>query len=225
MITADSMKDLQGIIFDFDGTLYDAKRFPLRLIAAKPADLFLVRAERRVRADFAGSDYGSAEAYYREFFAELSRLTRRSPASVQAWYQEDYMPRMIRVLGGFYRCRSGTIELFKALRTGGNITGRPVPFAVYSDYPRAAERLAAIGVDAALPFGIYGPEDFGAQKPAPRPFRDIAGSLALPRPADVLVVGDRNNTDGTGAASAGMRYAHIANNADWAVFLEAVLGS
>jgi FMN phosphatase YigB (HAD superfamily) len=219
------MRDLRGVIFDFDGTLYDAKHFPLRIIAAKPVDLFLVRAERRVRAGFAGSDYGSAEAYYREFFAELARLARCSPASAQAWYQEDYIPRMIRVLGGFYRCRPGIGELFTALRTGGNVTGRPVPFAVYSDYPRAAERLAAIGVDAALPFGLYGPEDFGAQKPAPRPFRDIAAALGCGHPADVLVVGDRTNTDGTGAASAGMKYVNIAASADWTAFCKAVLGN
>jgi FMN phosphatase YigB (HAD superfamily) len=218
------MGDLRGIIFDLDGTLYDAKQFPLRLIAAKPADLFLIRAERRVRGGFAGCDYGSAEAYYREFFAELARLARRSPASAQAWYQEDYIPRMIRVLGDYYRCRPGTVELFTALRTGGAVTGRPVPFAVYSDYPRAAERLAAIGIDAALPAGIYGPEDFGAQKPAPRPFLDIAAALTLP-PADILVAGDRITADGAGAASAGMKYVNIAAANDWAVFCKAVMGS
>jgi FMN phosphatase YigB (HAD superfamily) len=206
-----------GIIFDFDGTLYDTRHFPVRLIAAKPVDLFLVRAERRVRAGFTGRDYGSEEAYYREFFAELARLTRRSPASVQFWYREEYMPRMIRLLKAFYRCRPGTTELFEALRTGGNVTGKPVPFAVYSDYPRTAERLAAIGIDGSLPFAVYGPEDFGAQKPAPRPFRTIAAALGCD-PAGVLVVGDRDDTDGAGAAAAGMRYANIAGDDDWAGF-------
>jgi HAD superfamily hydrolase (TIGR01549 family) len=206
---------IRGVIFDFDGTLYDMKRFPVHLIAAKPADLFLVGAERRAHKSFAGSDYGSAETYYREFFAELARLIRRSPASARSWYQEEYIPRVIRVLGEFYRCRSGTAELFEALRTGGNVTGRPVPFAVYSDYPRTAERLAAIDLDAALPQAVYGTDDFGAQKPAPRPFLEIAAALAC-EPANVLVVGDRDDTDGTGAAAAGMGYVNIAGDDDWA---------
>lgn len=217
-----SIEDVRGIIFDFDGTLYDIKHFPLRLIAAKPADLFLVRAERRTHKRFAGSDYGSAEAYYREFFTELARLTRRSPASAQTWYQEEYIPRIIRVLGDFYRCRPGTAELFEAFRTGGNATGRPLPFAVYSDYPRVAERLAAIGLDAALPRAVYGPEDVGAQKPAPRPFRNIASALACD-PAGVLVVGDRDDTDGAGAAAAGMGYVNIADDDDWAGFYKKLI--
>jgi FMN phosphatase YigB (HAD superfamily) len=215
---------VRGVIFDFDGTLYDAKGLPLRLIAAKPADLFLVRAERQARKRLAGCDYGSAEGYYREFFAELARLTRLSPASARSWYQEKYMPRMIRVLGKFFRCRPGAAGLFAALRTGGNAAGRPVPFAVYSDYPRTAERLAAVGLDAAFPWGVYGPEDFGAQKPAPRPFRDIAAALACD-PAGILVAGDRDDTDGAGAAAAGMGYANIADGGGWLAFCNAVKGA
>jgi FMN phosphatase YigB (HAD superfamily) len=217
-----SVEGVRAIIFDFDGTLYDAKHFPLRLIAAKPADLFLVRAERRVRALFAGADYGSAEAYYREFFAELARLIRRSPAAAQSWYLEEYMPRMVRILKDFYRCRPGTPELFEALRTGANVTGKPVPFAVYSDYPGTAGRLAAIGIDP--PGAVYGPEDFGAQKPAPRPFLAIAAGLSCD-PASVLVAGDKDSTDGAGASAAGMRYVNIANDDDWSCFCDAVRGA
>jgi FMN phosphatase YigB (HAD superfamily) len=216
-----SAESVRGIIFDFDGTLYDTKYLPLRLIAAKPADIFIVKAERRVRTRFAGSDYGSAEAYYREFFRELSRLTRRPPASAQSWYLEEYMPRMLQVLKKFYRCRPGAPELFEAFHTAGNMTGNPLPFAVYSDYPRTSGRLAAIGLDAALPNGVYGPEDFGAQKPAPRPFRTIAAALGCD-PAEVLVIGDRDETDGAGAAAAGMRFVKIAGDSDWADFCKLV---
>jgi FMN phosphatase YigB (HAD superfamily) len=217
------IEDVRGIIFDFDGTLYDIKHFPVRLIAAKPVDLFRIRAERHVRRSFAGRDYGSADAYYREFFVELARYMNCSPASAQSWYQEAYIPRMIHVLRESYRCRPGTAELFEALRTGGNVTERSVPFVVYSDYPRTAERLAAIGLDSALPWAVYGPENFGAQKPALRPFRDIASALACDDPASILVAGDRDDTDGTGAAAAGMRYVSIADDDDWAGFCKALM--
>jgi FMN phosphatase YigB (HAD superfamily) len=217
-----SVESIRGVIFDFDGTLYNTKHFPLHLIAAKPADIFLVKAERSVRARFAGSDYGSADAYYREFFTELSRPAHRPPDSVKSWYLEEYIPRMIRVLKNHYRCRPGTPELFKALRTAGNAAGKPIPFAVYSDYPHASGRLAAIGIDASLPNAVYGPEDFGAQKPAPRPFLATAAALGCD-PAGVLVVGDRDETDGAGAAAAGMAFIKIENDGDWTEFCKAIL--
>jgi FMN phosphatase YigB (HAD superfamily) len=83
---------------------------------------------------------------------------------------------------------------------------------VYSDYPQTGDRLRAIGLDP--PSRVYGPEDFGAQKPAPRPFLSIAADLGA-APAAVLVAGDRDDTDGAGAAAAGMQYARISGDAGW----------
>jgi HAD superfamily hydrolase (TIGR01549 family) len=203
----------KAILFDFDGTLYDSKRIALRLIAASPLDIFLIRSERQARKRLAGRDCGSAEAYYAEFFTELARTARCSPAFARSWYFETYIPRMIRVLRAHYRPRPGTAELFAAL--GASNTRRGIPFAVYSDYPRTGERLRAIGLEP--PARVYGPEDFGAQKPAPRPFLSIAADLGV-APAGVLVVGDRDDTDGAGAAAAGMRYVRISGDDEWKDF-------
>jgi hypothetical protein len=52
---------------------------------------------------------------------------------------------------------------------------------------------------------LYGPESFGAQKPAPGPFRIIAGDLGV-SPGETLVIGDREDTDGVGALAAGMSF-------------------
>jgi FMN phosphatase YigB (HAD superfamily) len=110
---------------------------------------------------------------------------------------------MCGILAGHYRPRRGTAELFASL------TRRSFPFAVYSDYPRATERLSALGLDPA--YGKrYGPEHFGAQKPAARPFLAIAADLGIP-PDRTLVLGDRDDTDGAGAAAAGMAYIGIVN--------------
>jgi beta-phosphoglucomutase-like phosphatase (HAD superfamily) len=216
-----ALEGIGGIIFDLDGTLYDAKRLPLRLIAAQPLDVFRIRSERQVRKRLAGRDCGTAEAYYGEFFAEFSRIARRPPAFMRSWYFETYMPLMIRVLHDHYRPRPGTAELFESLRSGNNklqkaIPGGRVPFAVYSDYPRTADRLRAIGLEP-RPGEYYGPEDFGAQKPAPRPFLSIAADLGC-KPANVLVVGDKDETDGAGAAAAGMRYIGISGDDEWEDF-------
>jgi FMN phosphatase YigB (HAD superfamily) len=170
-------------------------------------------AERRARKKFAGRVYDSAEAYYRDFFQEFARGARCSAARARRWYFESYLPLMIRLLRKHYRPRPGTAELFAALRSGKNRWGRGIPFAVYSDYPFTGERLKALGLDPA-PGGCYGPEDFGAQKPAAAPFLRIAAALASP-PEQTLVAGDRDDTDGAGARAAGMKYLRV-DAASWA---------
>ena len=105
-------------------------------------------------------------------------------------------------------------ELFDRFETPEDKAGynyRTVPpqpgslrLAVYSDYPFLKERMEALGIS----YGrtpLYGPESFGAQKPAARPFIRIAGDLGL-SPEEVLVIGDRTDTDGLGAFNAGMRF-------------------
>jgi FMN phosphatase YigB (HAD superfamily) len=129
----------------------------------------------------------------------MSRLTRGSPERLQAWYFDQYMPRMCGLLKKYYRPRPGAVELFK------DLTRVSFPFAVYSDYPLTTERLSALGLEGGKP---YGPELFGAQKPAVRPFLSIAEDLGGP-PARTLVIGDRDDTDGAGAAASGMGYIGI----------------
>jgi FMN phosphatase YigB (HAD superfamily) len=206
--------DTGAVIFDLDGTLYDSKNIAFRLIMARPLDVFFMRTERRVRKVFAGRVYDSAESYYRAFFQELSEQARCTAAFARHWYFETYMPLMIRVLGRYYRPRPGAAELLAALRSGNNRWNRVIPFAVYSDYPMTGERLKALGLD--VHGKVYGPEDFGAQKPAAVPFLRIARDLGSP-PGDTLVAGDRDDTDGVGARAAGMEYLNV-SAASWGPF-------
>jgi FMN phosphatase YigB (HAD superfamily) len=165
-------------------------------------------AERQTRKGFAGRDFGGPEAYDAAFFTGMSRRTGRPPEFLREWYFGRYMPAMVRVLGRCYRARHGTTELFAALTRAG------LPFAVYSDYPLVDERLAALSLDPALCGLRFGPGGFGAQKPAARPFREIAAALGR-SPDTVLVAGDRDDTDGAGAAAAGMRFVKIGSAGDW----------
>jgi beta-phosphoglucomutase-like phosphatase (HAD superfamily) len=116
---------------------------------------------------------------------------------------------MIQVLGKHYALRPGLKELLKRLEApAGSPWGLPPEFpklAVYSDYPCVKERFQAMDLDPGPMLRLYGPECFGAQKPAQRPFQCIAQDMGL-QPEEVLVVGDREDTDGHGAFSAGMRF-------------------
>ncbi|MDR2073350.1 MAG: HAD family hydrolase [Spirochaetaceae bacterium] len=226
-----------AFIFDFDGTLYDGRGFARRLLFSplppvksgtsesaggpgtqrtwSPADILLAGNERRVRKAFVGCDYKNAETYYGKFFAALERRTGKPGVFLRSWYFRQYLGRMTEILRRFYEPRPGTAELFRSLEH------RRIPRAVYSDYPSLGERLAALGLEPGLCGLLLGPENFGAQKPAPRPFLEIARQLHRD-PGQVLVVGDRDSTDGAGAAAAGMMYLNITGPAAWEQFCSAV---
>ncbi|MDR1898406.1 MAG: HAD family hydrolase [Treponema sp.] len=191
-----TLRNIRAFIFDFDGTLYDYALLPLRLIRACPGDLSRVRAERMIRRKLAGSDYGSAEAYYGEFFSRMAVMCRSPADSLRDWFFSRYMPRMIRVLKKYYVLRPGAKELLQSFDSG---------IAIYSDYPCLRERLEALDFTPGGQIRLYGPESFGAQKPAPGPFRRIARELGV-SPEETLVIGDREDTDGAGALSAGMSF-------------------
>jgi FMN phosphatase YigB (HAD superfamily) len=194
------MGKIKGIIFDFDGTLFDNTLIPFYLIAAWPFDLRRIRMERLIRKRFAGCDYSSSEEYYNAFFAAMGKACFRSPQRMRDWYFNHYMPRMVRVLKKHYQPRPGAPDLFRRFDSSN------VPrVAVYSDYPFLKERLGALGLNPGPGILLYGPESFGAQKPAVRPFRRIACDLGA-APEEVLVIGDREETDGLGAFRAGMHF-------------------
>jgi beta-phosphoglucomutase-like phosphatase (HAD superfamily) len=198
-------REVQAVILDLDGTLYDSKGIARHLILARPVDAMLMGTERRVRKHFAGRVYDSAESYYRAFFLEFSKSFPFAAPLIRRWYFEIYMPLMIRVLKKHYRPRSGAAELLAGLDSGENHWGRHIPYAVYSDYPRAADRLRALGLVPGPGARVYGPEDLGAQKPAAAAYLRIAADLGR-APENILVAGDRDDTDGAGARAAGMMY-------------------
>ena len=212
-LPAVTMRNIRALVLDFDGTLYDYALLHLRLVRAWPGDLPRIWAERKTRRSFAGSDYGSAEAYYGEFFARMGALCRCPADAARDWFFSRYMPRMIRVLKRYYTLRPGVRELFRFLegedgdRPGKGTAGGKIPagIAIYSDYPCLRERLGALGFSPGPRVRLYGPESFGAQKPAPGPFRAIAGEMGV-SPGETLVIGDREDTDGAGALAAGMSF-------------------
>ncbi|GHV95918.1 hypothetical protein AGMMS50293_22380 [Spirochaetia bacterium] len=202
------LRNIRGIILDFDGTLFDNSLIPFWVIAANPLDIIRVWRERLVRKRFTGRDFSTPEKYYRAFFAAMGTVCHRPADVMRNWYFHRYMPRMIRVLKKHYVPRPGVKEFFSRLESPACPWGLSANFpqiAVYSDYPFLRERFASLGITAGSRIRLYGPESFGAQKPAPRPFRRIAEDLGA-RPDEVLVIGDREETDGLGAFNAGMRF-------------------
>ena len=204
-LPAAALKTIRAVIFDFDGTLYDYRLLPWRIISANPIDLFLVRNERRTRKAFSGRDLGSPEKFYEAYYRHLGKLNRRRPEAAEHWYTRRYIPRIIQVLKRYYNFRPGVEEVFTRLESNISAAGRLKGAAVYSDYPALRERFNAMGFNPGRKIRLYGPESFGAQKPAPRPFRVIAAEMGV-SPEETLVIGDREDTDGKGALNAGMNF-------------------
>jgi FMN phosphatase YigB (HAD superfamily) len=196
------LRNIKGFIFDFDGTLFDSAGFGFHLIAACPADMFRIWKERFIRSKFSGRDYLTKDKYLDTFFSEMSKICfGRPPEKLKAWYYNRYIPRMIKVLKKHFEPRPGFNELFQYMDSSTS----PVKAAVYSDYPFLKERMESLGLKVTEQIHLYGPESFGAQKPAVRPFLQIAKELDLP-PEEILVIGDREETDGLGAFNSGMHF-------------------
>ena len=195
------LHNIKGIIFDFDGTLFDNVKIPIRLITAYPPDLFRLRNERLIRKQFTGSDYSTPDEFYKAFFKAMGKACLRSPEKMRSWYFNKYMPRMVRVLKKHYKPRPGVQSVLENM---SSLTGNR-KIAVYSDYPFLRQRMEALELNPGQDILLYGPESFGAQKPAVRPFLQIARDLGV-KPEEVLVIGDREETDGFGAFRAGMRF-------------------
>lgn len=199
------LSNIKAVIFDLDGTLYDSRWLPVRLIWALAMDVFRVKADRDVRNKLKGIDFGSPEAYKAEYSRLVAKRTNLKPKDALNWYSNRYVGTMSYLLKRYYPSRPHAAEVFADLH------GKGIKLAVFSDYPRIHQRMRALDFTnetLAMISGEYSAEDFGAQKPSPRPFLEIARQLGV-LPEECLVVGDRDDTDGEGARKSGMQFVQI----------------
>ena len=195
-------KNFDAIIFDFDGTLYDNYKIGKNLISSNFFDLPKIGADRKIRKELKGKFFGNEQAFFSEYYKLLSAKTHMSLEKAEQWYQGKYMPAMIKILTKKYTCQPGIPELFKYLDDNG------IKSAVFSDYNLVYERMASVDIDPSVCKNLYSSVELGGLKPAAEPFLFIAKELGV-EPARVLVVGDRDDTDGQGARNCGMQYVQL----------------
>ena len=193
-------KEIDLVVFDVDGTLYDQRRLRLamlrRLLAAawqtRSLDtLRTLRTFRQVRealgerpeADFMRLQYARTAARRRKTEGEVRALTN------------EWMER--QPLAFLAACRYPHLDtLFAGLRNAGK------QIAVFSDYP-AKDKLAALGLHA-QPIVCATDADVARLKPDPFGLLSILRQTGVPAQR-ALMIGDRFDRDAVAASRAGMR--------------------
>lgn len=212
---------IKAVIFDFDGTFYASHGIKRRLMFSCLSSLVYLKGDREFRRMNRGRDFGSSEGFYEEYCRFIGPKAKQ-------WKDNVFMPAMIKVLKR-YKARKDTSSVLNVLKSAG------IKIVVFSDYNRVEERMEAIGLSRDLVSSVYDSESLGLLKPCPRGLMNISRDLNVD-PKEILVVGDRADTDGEGAIKCGMKFIKIGkmenelNEKDitvlsWEQFLSNIIGS
>lgn len=205
------MLNIEALIFDLDGTLYDKKNIVLNTLKSHWKEIPILHATNRLRKSLKGVDFENSEAFHETFYRQIARSAGRRTSTIEHWYQKKFYPRFIRALKKKYKARNNLVALLEKLQG-------VIPMAVFSDYSYVPERLHALKIPQKYFSFMAGSEEYGVLKPSARPLLEIASRLGV-SPGKVLVVGDRVDTDGEAAKKAGMMFYHIAGPDQWDRFI------
>lgn len=204
---------IKAILFDLDGTLYDKKGLPRHLVAHELFHMNLLIRERQAVRRLRGVFCGDAEGFYSQLCIIISP---DNPVRARKWYFGHYLPVMTRALKRHYRAETWAEPMLKRLRAQG------YKLAVYSDYGSVKERLEAVGLDPALFDVLAAAPELGGLKPALECAGQLLDLLGV-RPEEALLVGDRQDTDGTTARRMGMEFEFVDRTKPEVVFRNPIL--
>ncbi|MCQ2225651.1 MAG: HAD family hydrolase [Paludibacteraceae bacterium] len=193
---------VKAVVFDFDGTLYNKSYFPLWLLLRNPLQVPSMKAERKTRKEMKNMDLGSGEAFNSYFYESMGKKQGRSAAEAKVWFNDFYLAEFLRILKKHYQPYPNIPKVLEKL---GDLE---LKTAVFSDYSRTDERLEALGLSVS-DFGYcYSAPDMGGLKPTPRLIREIVDEMQIDG-SEVLVVGDRVDTDGESAFAVNGQFIQI----------------
>lgn len=197
-------KNLKAIIFDLDGTLYESRHFPLRLILADPLHIGMLGAERKCRKKLCDRHFDKASDYYDALFSLMGRGSKERAERCRRWFYGTYMPLQVKIIHEKFGPRPHLKEFIAILRKRG------YKLAVLSDYCSAAEKLAAIGLSEADFYAVWESPALGGLKPREEVFLNACKALGT-APSETLMIGDKTSKDG-GALKAGLRFIRLINS-------------
>jgi FMN phosphatase YigB (HAD superfamily) len=194
----DNINDIDAIIFDLDGTIYNKKRLQFFFTLAFFNKLSLMLSYLKIRKNNYGIDLGSKEKFQKKIIEELalkSSITKEKSEE----FINSFMNKFVTILKQKYKPNNDIISVINKYHNKG------VKLVCLSDYSKVKERLLALNIDINKFALIKSSEDYGTLKPASTPFIKIAEELNI-SPQKIVVVGDRKDTDGEGAKRSNMRF-------------------
>ncbi len=187
------------IVFDLDGTLYNKHLLITRMPFHRPHEAFMMLAERRTRKALKGLWKGSEEALYHAFFTHLAKGHCYSAAYAQRWFNEKYVPLIIRLLKKHYPVQPWVIPFINDCRHRG------LQLVLLTDYQGSNQKLEAIGLSPNIFDWVVSAPELGGLKPAPQLMYKVANHMHV-TPQECMVIGDREDTDGDMARATGAAF-------------------
>ena len=197
-------KSLKAIVFDLDGTLYESRHFPLRLILADPLHIGMLGAERKCRKRLCDRHFDKASDYYDALFSLMGRGSKERAERCRKWFYGTYMPLQVKIIHEKFGPRPHLKEFI------GRLRGQGYKVAVLSDYCFTTEKLEAIGLSPADFDAVWESPALGGLKPREEVFLNACKALGT-TPIETLMIGDKASKDG-GALRAGLQFIHLVNS-------------
>lgn len=194
----------KAIIFDLDGTLYESRHFPLRLILADPLHIGMLAAERKCRKRLSDRHFGKASDYYDALFTAMGKGSPERAERCRRWFYGRYMPEQVRIIRDKFGPRPQLKEFI------GRLRGQGYKVAVLSDYCFTTEKLEAIGLSPADFDAVWESPALGGLKPREEVFLNACKAIGT-NPVETLMIGDKTSKDG-GALRAGLQFIHLVNS-------------
>lgn len=193
----------KAVIFDLDGTLYNNKGLPMKLVLGDIRNMWVLGAERKARKMIKGQDFGDAAGVYDALFQKMTEVKKSlTIEKARQWYQERYMPLQVAILGMYFDIRPLAIELLEAMKA------RNLKVILYSDYGHETEKIEALGIPQNLFDGIVSAAKMGGLKPASTSMERLMKQFDLSADS-TLYIGDREDTDGESARAVGMDFFNV----------------
>ncbi len=197
-------KSLKAIVFDLDGTLYESRHFPLRLILADPLHIGMLGAERKCRKKLCDRHFDKASDYYDALFSLMGRGSKERAERCRKWFYGTYMPLQVKIIHEKFGPRPQLKEFI------GRLLGHGYKVAVLSDYCFTTEKLEAIRLSPADFDAVWESPEMGGLKPRAEVFLNACKALGT-APSETLMIGDKTSKDG-GALMAGLQFIHLVNS-------------